>query len=188
GGCDDPARPCEPLLIDSLASLSALRGDTTWSFGETCVEVRGAAGMATASPQPMAAAAAVTRFRYRDLPVLRAPSEPDGWSWRAGRGDEAIEVGGVLGGNALNEGALAIRRTGSTGGTASLYGEYPGTEQDLANQGRAALPVQFPGRLLGRELADRCLLPDGRECTVDGLNNDLRRNTAIDPTRMVMDV
>lgn len=186
GGCDDPSRPCEPLLIDSLASLSAVRGDTTWDFAETCVEVRSAAGMATPVPQPMASSAAVTRFRYRDLPMLRAPAQGEDWSWRAG-GRDAIEVGGVLGGNALNEGALAIRRSGSSGGTASFYGEYPGTEQDLADQGRATLPVQFPGRLLGRELADRCVFADGRECTVDGFNNDLRRNTAIEPTRMVVD-
>src|SRR5690606_24145924 len=141
-------------------ALSAVRDPsaTELSFGEECLEVRSAAGMAAAEPTFEARAAAGTRSRGLHLPTLRAPASSEGWTWQAGDASQSIEVGGVLGGNALNDGAVAIRWPRGAGGQASFYVEYPGNEQSLADQGRAAIPVQFPGRLLGREIIDRCLL------------------------------
>jgi len=191
GGCGDPARPCEWLLIDSLAPLTVIAlpsGETEPSFGRECLEIRGAAGLSDEPPTPDALAAAVTRLRLLDLPVLRAPLVTSTWTWQAGTAlDGAIEIGGVLGGNALNDGALAIRRTRAGDGTAKLYGELPGSEDELADEGRATFGVQFPGRLLGRELSDRCQVEPGLECTIGGLDPNLRPTSAIEESRMVMD-
>ena len=57
----------------------------------------------------------------------------------------------------------------------------------MAGQGRAFLPVQFPGRLLGRDLSDRCDVDEGR-CELDGFDvSTSAAEPALVATRMVMD-
>lgn len=189
GGCTDPSRPCRPLLLDSLAPLSAIQDPTVGEtrMEDTCVELREAAGMAAEVPTAAARDAAVTRFRFHDLPALMVAPEEDAWTWWAGDQRHVVEAGAILGGNLLNDGAVAIRWPRGGLPEASFFVEFPGSDQSLADQGHAAIAVQFPGRLLGRDISDRCVLPDGRECVDDSLNANLRFNSAIEASRMVVD-
>ena len=192
GGCpaDDPDRSCRPILIDSLAPLTALRRPDTVdvpTFTRECIEVRAAEGMAATDPSQQAREDAVTRFRFRDVPLVRASADgTDDWSWRAGDQDSRVDPDGVLGGNVLSELAVAFRSPRQGRPTVAFYGEFPGTERDLADQGRAFLPLQFPGRLLGRDLNDRCDI-DGGRCDLRGFDLQGRVPVALSATRMVMD-
>lgn len=202
GGCDASGdRACELLLVDTLAPLTAVRDPEASGSSlvvDGCLEIRPAEGLGADDPDPADLEAAVSRFRFRHLPVVRAPDQ-DGWSWTAGNQSAVIEPGGVLGGNLLRNFAVAMRfpvrpRPSADGlpgepepPSIALYTEFPGSEEILADQGRAFLPLQFPGRLLGRELTDRCEVDEGR-CELDGF--DLTTSTAEIPlaaSRMVMD-
>lgn len=197
GGCDASGeRACQMLLVDSLAPLSTLRDpDASGTrLSIECLEVRPAAGLFGEPPDPetrqQALDDAVARFRFDELPVVRAP-DGDGWSWTAGNQQQAVEPAGVLGGNLLRNLAIAVR-TPSPGvqsevPTLTLFGEFPGSESILADQGWAFLPVQFPGRLLGREVSDRCALDEGR-CELDGFDiSTSSAETALVASRLVMD-
>jgi hypothetical protein len=193
GGCEATGdRACQMLLVDSLAPLTTLRDPAASGtrLSMECLEVRPAAALFGPEPDPEALDAAVARFRFDTLPLVRAP-EGDGWAWTAGNQQQAIEPAGVLGGNLLRSFAVAIRTPGPDAvdevPTLTLYGEFPGSEGILADQGRAFLPVQFPGRLLGRDLSDRCEVDEGR-CDLDGF--DVSTSTAepaLVASRMVMD-
>jgi hypothetical protein len=191
GGCElDGDRACGTLLIDTLAPMSALarEGLTGPEFHRECLEIRSAEGLAAAAPDADALAAAVARFRFHDLPLVRAPAGGrDGWSWFAGTAAAPVEPRGVLGGNLLRDFAIAMRHPNDGPATMTFYAEFPGSDDDLADQGRAFLALQFPGRLLGRDVGDRCDYdPEG--CRVDGF--DLARaqpNFALKATRMVLD-
>lgn len=194
GGCAASGeRACMPLLIDSLAPISALR-DPDAEQGRVdieCLEARAAGGLAEPDPSDDALADAVARFRFSNLAVIRASEAgSDDWAWTAGDAQHTIEPGGVLGGNLLRGLAVELRtpRAPNAGPpTIALYGEFPGSERDLADQGRAFIPLQFPGRLLGRDLGDRCDV-DGDRCRVPGY--DLRpgqNEIALQATRMVLD-
>jgi hypothetical protein len=193
GGCEESGdRQCQMLLVDSLAPLTALRDpDASGSrLSVECLEVRPAAGLFAPAPSPADREAAVARFRFDALPLVRASAD-DGWSWTAGNQQRAIEPAGVLGGNLLRSFAVAIRTptTDASGEvpTLTLFGEFPGSEAIMANQGRAFLPVQFPGRLLGRELSDRCEVDEGR-CELDGFDvSTSAPPPALVASRMVMD-
>jgi hypothetical protein len=193
GGCGATGnRTCEFLLIDTLAPLTTLEhrnaATETATFGRECLEVRSAVGLAAETVTPEDLQSAVARFRFDDLPLVRAPVDGGAaWSWRAGTEDAPIEPSGVLGGNLLREFAISIRRRRAAE-TASIafFSEFPGTERDLANQGLAFLPLQFPGRLLGREVNDRCDIGDD-SCDVEGFDLQGRGNIALQPTRMVLD-
>jgi hypothetical protein len=180
------------LLVDSLAPLTALRDPEAAGsrLSMECLEVRPAAGLFAAEPTVAERQAAVARFRFDELPLVRAP-EGDGWSWTAGNQQQAIEPAGVLGGNLLRSVAVAIRTPGPEQvdelPTLTLYGEFPGSEAIMADQGRAFLPVQFPGRLLGRDLSDRCEVDEGR-CELDGFDiSTSAAEPALVASRMVMD-
>lgn len=193
GGCPATGdRTCAPLLVDSLATITAFR-DESVDPGEAtvdaeCFEVRPADGLAVADPTAEALDAAVAHFRFEHVPVVRAPADgAAGWTWAAGDESAVVEPGGVIGGNLLRALAISIRTP--RGGTPELrvYSEFPGSESRLADQGRAYLPLQFPGRLLGRDDEDRCRV-DGSRCELTGY--DLRPgqgNTALEATRMVID-
>lgn len=193
GGCEATGdRQCQMLLVDSLAPLTSLRDPEASGsrLSVECLEVRPAAGLFAPTPSEADRQAAVARFRFDDLPLVRA-SEGEGWSWTAGNQQQAIEPAGVLGGNLLRSFAVALRTpsTDATGEvpTLTLYGEFPGSEAIMADQGRAFLPVQFPGRLLGRELSDRCDVDDGR-CELDGFDiSTSSAEPALVASRMVMD-
>ncbi len=191
GGCDETGdRRCRTLLVDTLAPLTALARDGIDGpqFHRECLELRAAAGLAAQTPAAPDRAAAVSRFRFHDVPLVRAPAggTPQ-WTWFAGTPDAAVEPQGVVGGNLLRDFAVAMRHPASGPATLTFYGEFPGSDDDLADQGRAFLALQFPGRLLGRDVGDRCDF-DPRGCRVDGF--DLARaqpNFALKATRMVLD-
>lgn len=199
GGCEASGdRACQMLLIDSLAPLTALRDpDADGSrLSIECLEVR-PAGRVFAPPDDdatdedralhqQALDDAVARFRFDELPLVRA-TEGDGWSWSAGNQGGVVQPAGVLGGNLLRTLAVAIRTPRPEESTVTFYGEFPGSERILADQGRAFLPVQFPGRLLGRELTDRCEVDDGR-CELSGFDaSTSAAELPLAASRMVMD-
>ncbi len=196
GGCpeDDPARACRPILLDSLAAESALPADDAAGDGlrlsAECLELRPASGLGAPDPSAQDLARSVARLRLRELPVLRAPaaggtSVP--WSWEHGTEAGTTTPGGVLGAHALARFAVRFE-TGAQVPSVTFYDTFPGSDRDLARQGFAFLPVQFPGRLLGRDRSDRCLV-DGEDCElpkgVDLVPGDDR--LALAPTRMVLD-
>lgn len=192
GGCEaDGDGECRMLLVDSLAPMTTLRDpDASGSrLSVECLEVRPAAGLFAASPAEEDLDAAVARFRFDGLPLVRATEGGDAWAWTAGNQLRTVEPGGVLGGNLLRNLAVAFRTPEGTGEppTVTFYGEFPGSEPILADQGRAFLPVQFPGRLLGRELSDRCDVDEGR-CELDGFDvTTSQAHPALVASRMVMD-
>lgn len=197
GGCSaisDGA--CEMMLIDSLATMTAVHEPSLGGaelVADDCLEVRPAGGVLTSpdnDPEDRLGEsldAAVARFRFRNLPVVRTPDGGEDWTFTAGNQDQTVEPGGVLGGNLLRNFAVELRDPVRGQAEVSFFGEFPGSEQDLANQGRAFLPLQFPGSLLGRELADRCEVGDGR-CELDGF--DISTSSAeipLEASRMVLD-
>lgn len=194
GGCEATGdRECQMLLVDSLAPMTTLRepGATGSRLSVECLEVRPAAGLFASEPAAADLQAAVARFRFDDLPLVRATEGGDDWSWTAGNQQRVVEPAGVLGGNLLRNLAVAIRtpvpETAGDPPAVTLYGEFPGSEAILADQGRAFLPVQFPGRLLGRDLSDRCDVDEGR-CELDGFDiSTSSAEPALVATRMVMD-
>jgi hypothetical protein len=192
GGCTLAGeRACAPLLIDSLAPLSALKddgGDDGPRFSIECIEVRQARGLAAPTPSATDLEAAVTRFRFHDLPLVRAPAAgTDAWTWLAGDANGQIDPGGVLGGNLLESFAVALRTPRVGEGRIAIYGEFPGSDRDLADQGRAFIPVQFPGRLLGHDIQDVCDI-GGEDCKTGGFDAQaLRPTVALRRTRMVLD-
>lgn len=205
GGC--PTEDCQTLLVDSLAPLTAIRQpDASGSrLSIECLEVRPGRDLLDdeldAEQRAAAEADAVARFRFDNLPVVRTPDD-DAWSWTAGDQAAAVEPAGVLGGNLLRNFAVAIRNPpprrpvpGSDDApsddepipTLTLYGEFPGSEGILADQGRAFLPLQFPGRLLGREPTDRCEVDQG-SCEIDGFDiSTSQSEIPLAASRMVMD-
>lgn len=192
GGCPTSgSRTCEPIIIDTLSSLTTLRSpDNGTSFQRECLEVRAGEGMLALDPSEDAYTASVARFRFRDLPVVRAPRDgtPD-WTWTAGSSTDPIEPGGVLGGNLLNDVAVSIRsppETDNSAPTVALFRSFPGDESDLANQGLANIPVQFPGRLLGFTVGDRCDI-GGQDCRIDGFYLDGEIPVALEASRWVLD-
>ncbi|MCR9161239.1 MAG: hypothetical protein ACE37F_12745 [Nannocystaceae bacterium] len=190
-GCD-PAngRPCELALIDTLSPLTVLkseREDAPLSFGRECLELRQAQGLASATPTEEAQDRSVARFRFRDLPVVRAPADGgQAFSWAAGDADALVEPGAVLGGNLLRQFAVLLRRPPLGGARVALYGEFPGTDRNLADEGFTFVPVQFPGRLLGRDLADRCDI-GGQDCALGGFDIQGNPDLALEASRMVLD-
>ncbi len=190
-GCSpSDGRPCDLVLIDSLSPLTFFKrddNDPQLTFGRECLELREAQGLAAATPTDDALDNAVARFRFRDLPVIRAPADGgDAFSWQAGDGQVTVEPAGVLGGNLLRQFAVRLRRPPLGGARVALYGEFPGTDRDLADEGFAFMPVQFPGRLLGRDLADRCDI-GGNDCELGGFDIQGNPDLALEASRMVLD-
>ncbi|RMH00346.1 MAG: hypothetical protein D6705_00585 [Deltaproteobacteria bacterium] len=196
GGCpmDDPERVCRPILLDSLAPETALpdpslAGDEL-SLSAECLELRPAAGLGAPTPSAQDLARSVARLRLTELPVIRTPApdaEPAAWSWRHGTEANVTTPGGILGAHALA--TFAVRfETEAVVPTVTFYDAFPGSDRDLARKGYAFLPVQYPGRLLGRQRDDRCLV-DGRDCElpkgVDLVPGDDR--LALAASRMVLD-
>jgi hypothetical protein len=190
GGCDPSGeRACSTMLVDTLAPLTTLAGDGSEpSFETECFELRAGSGVAAEVPTAQDLDDAVARFRFRNVPLVRAAGGTQDWTWFAGSAATGfVEPTGVLGGNLLRSFAIALRRPADAPPTVAFYTEFPGSEVDLANQGRAFLPLQFPGRLLGRDLGDRCQIGDDG-CRTPGF--DLVRgqpNVALEAARMVLD-
>lgn len=187
GGCAPGA--CQPLLIDSLAPFSAIRRDVTApSFALECLEIRAALGLAAEPPAAEHLDAAVARFRFHELPLVRAPlGGGSDWRWTAGDHVVQVEPGGVLGGNVLRQFAIRIRSPRDQPATITFYGEFPGSERELADEGRAYLALQFPGRLLGRIPTDRCDI-GGTDCALDSFDfQQSQPEAALRRSLMVLD-
>lgn len=193
GGCPSLGGDgCAPVLLDSLVPISALKARDAGQDGSRldveCLEIRSARGMAAPDPTEQDLARAVARFRFGELPLVRGPQAgTDEWNWTAGDHDGAVELGGVLGGNLMRNFAIELRDAPGETPSLTLFTAFPGDEGTLAEQGRAFLPVQFPGRLLGRGLNDQCDI-GGDNCEIKAFDLDPDRNVlALESTRMVMD-
>lgn len=188
GGCSEGR--CALALVDSLAVFTAFthQASDLDFVEETCVEVRSSAGLANDDPDDAALQRAVARFRFENVPTVFAPEGGGAdWSWTAGSELVRVEPSGVLGGNLLREFAIAFRTPRAGAASISFYEAFPGTERNLADQGRAFLPVQFPGRLVGAEIADRCDI-DGEDCDIAGFNIvQGQSNFALKSSRLVLD-
>lgn len=163
-----------PLLIDSGTALSILPdAASSWSVSRECVEVRAAGGLDLDAGDPEALAAANARFRFRKAPIVRAPRDDvGGWTWTAGDDHNPIQIGGVIGGNILRDFATALRHRSGETPTVTFFSSFPGSEQVLADQGRAYLRLQYPGTLLGRLLTDHCEIGPGVDCKLSGVDFD----------------
>jgi hypothetical protein len=190
GGC--PAggeRSCQPLLVDTLSPFTAIRRNVAGSsFALECLEVRAAGGLAADPPAPEDLAGAVARFRFHELPMVRGPMDGGSdWRWTAGDHVAQIEPGGVLGGNVLRQFAVRIRSPRGQPASLTFFGEFPGSERELANEGRAYLGLQFPGRLLGRLPTDRCGIGGG-DCALDSFDfQQSQPEAALRRSLMVLD-
>jgi len=184
--CPDDA--CLPLLIDSGTAISVLPSvDGQLSYDLECVEVRAAGGLLDAPADNLDASTAA--FRLLGAPLVRAPpAGVSGWDWEVGDELSSARIGGVIGGNILRDFAIELRHLDGQTPTMTFFGEFPGSEQDLGDQGRAYLRLQFPGRLLGRLIDDRCALGDGLECDVSGTNLDQNnRRLLFESSRALLD-
>lgn len=201
GGCtsvctgppaDCPPDACLPLLVDSGSPITTLAGDGPPVALRSCFEARSARD-ALADPVPeIALKRAIARFRFDSTPLVRLPRDPAEvvWGWQVGDHTAAPFVGGVLGGNVLR--SMAVRLFSGYGNTPpqiTFYREFPGTESVLADQGSAALPLQFPGLLLGKLIDDVCQQPGGDDCDFvsPGVFDRNHPESALQPTRLVLD-
>ncbi|MDC0720240.1 hypothetical protein [Nannocystis bainbridge] len=201
GGCSSvcttapescPPDACFPLVIDSGSPITTLVGEGEPVAVRSCFEVRTGEDALAEAPIEGAADDAIARFRFDSTPFIRLPWATDdvSWGWQVGDASAAPFVGGVLGGNVLRQ--MAVRFTdarGSDGPQITFYREFPGVESVLADQGIAALPLQFPGLLLGKLIDDVCQQPDGEDCdlTSFGVFDRNRPESALQSTRMVLD-
>ncbi len=200
GGCTEvclgepascPETACLPVLVDSATPITTLAAaDLTDSATDrTCFELRSAAGLLT--DDAAALDAARTRFRFSSVPLALAPRDPAAadvpWGWRAGTVGAPSYVGGIIGGNLLREFAVAFtHRTAGPVFQITFFREFPGSEEVLADQGRAAIPLQFPGLLLGKDITDVCQTGAG-DCDYMNPFDRSRVASALQPTRMVLD-
>jgi hypothetical protein len=199
GGCESfcagppascPATACLPLLIDSGTPLSIIpSSDGTLSFGQDCIELRAGAGLLEAPDDPARLADATASFRLRGAPMVHAPGDViDDWEWRAGDDVEPVAIGGVIGGNILRDFAIALRHLEGEPSSVAFYSQFPGSEEVLGDQGRAYLRLQYPGRLLGRLLNDRCEIGPGLDCQLSEFNlNQENRALLFEGTRALVD-
>jgi hypothetical protein len=176
------------VLIDSGSPFTVLPDDA-YSLGRECTEFRAAGGLELTAPTEEALEAAITRFRFDEVPIIRAPmGGAGGWDWTAGDDLHQIHVGGVMGGNLMREFAVELRHRREFEPTVSFFVHYPGSEAILADQGRAHISLQFPGQLAGRVLYDRCEIGPGIDCELEGIDLDPSDEVLIyESTRMVVD-
>jgi hypothetical protein len=181
GGCESfcegptdqcPADACRPLLIDSGTPVTLLPSTTgSLSLGRECIELRAGAGLLENPSDPDVLAGTTASFRLLGAPVVRATRQDgDPWTWEAGDELDPAQIGGVIGGNVLRDFAVALRHHAEASPSITFYTQFPGSEEVLADQGRAFLRLQFPGRLLGRLLNDHCEYGDGVDCRLSRLS------------------
>ncbi len=191
--CDDlpancPSSACMSVIIDSSAPITAIAADSEGLSAERgCLEVRAAGDLLVNNPSPEALAAAVSRFRFSELPMAKVPSDDSVWGWKVGDERSSNHVAGILGGNLLRQ--LAVRFVHRRAGdyTVTFYREFPGSQAALADQGRAFIPLQFPGDLLGKEITDTCIV-GGESCDFLGVRYDQDRvQSLVQATQIVVD-
>lgn len=192
GECGPDA--CMPVLIDSGTSITLLAGDIERAQPErSCFELRSADGILDPAAPAKTLAAAISRFRFDSTPLVRVPRDPAvagfDWGWRIGTSGAPAYVGGVIGGNLLREFAVRFSHRVDANGNrfdVTFYREFPGSESVLADQGRAFVPLQFPGLLLGKDITDVCLA-GGDSCDYLTTFDRERVASALRPNRMVLD-
>ncbi len=190
--CDPGA--CMPILIDSATAITMLADDTDVAVPErTCFELRSASQILDPQAEATVLGDALSRFRFSNTPVVRLPRDPSvlaqPFGWRTGTAGAPAYVGGVLGGNVLREFAVRFAHRREDDGTrfeVTFYREFPGSEAVLADQGRAAIPLQFPGLLLGKDITDVCQA-GGESCDYLTTFDRERVASALRPSRMVLD-
>ena len=190
--CDPGA--CMPILIDSATAITMLADDTDVAVPErTCFELRSADLLLDPQAEVTVLGEALSRFRFSNTPVVRLPRDPSQlaqpFGWRTGTAGAPAYVGGVLGGNVLREFAVRFAHRREDDGTrfdVTFYREFPGSEAVLADQGRAAIPLQFPGLLLGKDITDVCQA-GGKNCDYLTTFDRERIASALRPSRMVLD-
>lgn len=189
GNC--PPDACLPALIDSGSPFTVLPGDG-YALGRGCVGVRQGYGVVD---DVIDFASSVTRFRFSQVPLLTAPSTKAGpWEWDAGsgpsiEGEQArrIDVGAVIGGNLLRHFAVRLTHQNNQR-SVTFYEQFPGTQKGLADLGFAFLRLQFPGRLLGTRVNDRCAFGEGVACDLDQLQlSAFQGDLNFEETRMMVD-
>ncbi len=171
GSC--PPGSCMPILIDSGSPISILPSrDGKWSLSQECLEVRAGGGLSSGgNPDPDTLAGTTAAFRFRDAPIVRAPpDEIGGWAWEVGDDRNPATVGGIIGGNILRDFAVEIRHGAGEQPGIAFFSSFPGSEAVLADQGRAYIRLQYPGRLVGRLLNDLCEVGPGLDCQLSKLN------------------
>jgi hypothetical protein len=187
------ADACLPVLIDSAAAITMFADAEVAepTPDRTCFELRSAAGILGGDAD--AWAAALARFRFDRVPLVRLPRDPAAqdldWGWRVGNAGAPAYVGGVIGGNLLREFSVRFihrRRDDGVDFDVAFYREFPGSEEVLADQGRAFVPLQFPGLLLGKDITDVCQA-GGESCDYLTVFDRQREASALRPTRMVVD-
>jgi hypothetical protein len=182
------ADTCMPMLIASGSPFTILPSDSgQFAVERRCFEIRPAAGLGAGATQE-ALDDAVSRLRFLDPAVVRAPGdEVAGWTWDVGSDRASRRIGGVLGGSTLRSFAVALRNKIGDPPSVTFFRNFPGEERALADQGRAYLRLQFPSRLLGRQVDDKCDV-GGVDCELAGL--DLRpddEELVYESTRMLLD-
>lgn len=184
---------CVPVLVDSGSPLTILpRESGGYAVGERCFEVRSGEGLADPVEFDQVGVRSVARFRFLDAPVASVPAAgTDQWSWAAGDDAATVQTAAVLGGSTLRDFAVAFRNQEVNEGDVrtwiSFYREFPGDEQALADQGRAHISLQYPGRLQGAQVGDYCEI-GGVGCGLEGLRLDPdSRDLIYRATQMVVD-
>ena len=191
--CDDsapgacPPNSCVPILIDSGSPFTLLPSGA-YALEKECVGVRqGNQGADDVS-------GTVSRFFFDNVQTLRAPDDVAGsWEWDAGAapaigdaGPRRVDVGAVMGANLLRY--FAVRLSDGLGERkVTFYEQFPGDEPALADLGFAFIRLQFPGRLIGTRVNDRCVFGDSVACDLDDFLSQLGENTVFEATRMVVD-
>jgi hypothetical protein len=188
GYCDGPpatclaqAEACTAIAIDTGAPLTVSAHPSAWSIDRRCMELRAGGDLAG---DAAALQGAVARIRLVDPPVIEVPAEDGDWTWGVADGTE--QVAAVLGGNTLRDFAIEFRHDASTR-SMTLLRTFPGNERALADQGRAYLRLQYPNRIVGRIIDDRCEL-GGIRCEIDDrLPLDGTPEIALRSARLVLD-
>ncbi|MCA9714609.1 MAG: hypothetical protein KC468_07985, partial [Myxococcales bacterium] len=208
GGCPDvctgpphtcPDDACKPVLIDSLTALTTRASAVGESSVEhSCLEVRSATELWSPDLSDSIRGLSVTRFRFDEFATVFAPEDPNAagldWDWRVGNQDAKSYVGAVIGGNLLRDFGVRFyhERRPDTRAieafTITLYRNFVSTTGLLADQGRAFISVQYPGRLLGKEVNDVCQVGE-QNCDFAGpfdFDNN-RAQSALQATRISLD-
>ncbi len=181
---------CQLALVDSGSPFTMLAQGDSWSVERACLEVRASPGLA--SSEDSSDPDAVARLRFKDAPVLYAPTSADEWGWEVG--DERAQMQHtpvVIGGNLMSEFAVKFRdEAPAPAGTVdiSFAKTFPGTEDELASAGSVYLKLQYPSRLSGGQLDDQCGF-DGTNCNLPELSLSTGQFVSLlKPHRMAMDV
>lgn len=185
-----PTDSCMPVIVDSGSPLTLLPSEAdAWSVTSECVELRAGASLLTTPDDPDALAASTAAFRFKDAPVVRAPrTDIAGWNWEVGDDRNPATVGGVIGGSILRDFAVEFRHVFGEAPAVAFFSNFPGSEEVLADQGRAYIRLQYPGRLLGRLLNDACELGPGVDCSLANLDiNQANAKSAFESTRALVD-